>query len=244
MELPLGATAEQKREAVKEALLGLNVPRDAAEAIAALVTVDALGYVYLSPGSVETVEKLLDQFDIPEDAVRALLPLFSAPVGGSAASGSADGKTAVVFFSVPEGFFGKPAAALRAVKVLSAENARPYVPAFAPEELRPGRSAVVEVEAVPGGARIRRILAADDSVEDGHLVALFIEDGGPFDLDGAVNGRIVDPGFLVEAALTPPSPAPEPDGGGGGCAATPVSLWPAALLLPLILLSCRERKER
>ncbi len=244
VELPLGATIEQKRAAVKEALIGLNVPPALAESIAALVNVDMHGYIYLSPGSVEAVERLLQQFDIPEDAVRALLPLFSVAIDGSGGSALAARNIAVAFFPVPEVFFGKRAAAVRAVKLLSAEDARPYVPAFTPEELTDGRSAVVEVEAVSGGVRIKRFLDADDILADGHIVALAIEDGGLFDLDGAVNGRVVDPAFLVEVSLAAPSPTPEPDGGGGGCATSSVSLWPAVLLLPLLLLSGGRREQR
>lgn len=245
VEVPLGATIGQKRAAVKQALLELNVPSALAEEIAALVNVDMQGYVYLSPGSAGAAERLLRQFDIPENAARTLLPLFSAAVDGSGGLAPSVRNTAVAFFSIHEGFLGKRATKVRAVKVFSAENARPYVPAFALEDLTDGRSAVVDVEPVAGGVSIRRVLAANDIVADGHIVALAIEDGGPFDLDGAVNGRVVDPVFLVEASLSTPSPTPSPapETAGGGCSAGGLLIPSATLLLaPLVLLAVCQKK--
>ena len=56
-----------------------------------------------------------------------------------------------------------------------------------------------------------------------YVLTLFIEDGGEFDLDGRVNGRIVDPAVLLSVGRQDGAPTPEAlpnsegSGGGGGC---------------------------
>ena len=56
-----------------------------------------------------------------------------------------------------------------------------------------------------------------------YVLTVFIGDGGKYDLDGEVNGRVVDPLALlsVTGSSEPgPNPQPEPEGrdsGGGGC---------------------------
>ena len=53
-----------------------------------------------------------------------------------------------------------------------------------------------------------------------YVLTLFIEDGGEFDLDGRVNGRIVDPAVLLSVETQEDTPTPDiafdPNGGGGG----------------------------
>jgi hypothetical protein len=54
-----------------------------------------------------------------------------------------------------------------------------------------------------------------DKLRDGDLcVQLTIEDGGPDDADGAVNGSVSDPGGVAEL---PATALPDPQTSGGGC---------------------------
>lgn len=71
-----------------------------------------------------------------------------------------------------------------------------------------------------------------------YLLVLFIKDGSIFDLDGTVNGEVVDPAVIVKAEKkdppTPPvPPTPGPDDGGGGCSTT-LPLQMIFLAIPFI----------
>ena len=71
-----------------------------------------------------------------------------------------------------------------------------------------------------------------------YLLILFIKDGSIFDLDGTVNGEVVDPAVIVKAEKkdppTPPvPPTPGPDDGGGGCSTT-LPLQMIFLAIPFI----------
>ena len=104
----------------------------------------------------------------------------------------------------------------------------------------------------PNGGRLMKYAGRSAAFEDGcftvldasgafveqlkpyvsYVLVLFIEDGGEFDLDGELNGSVVDPAVLLSMG-TPDAPAPGPDsvpspgpetsrdasggGGGGGC---------------------------
>ena len=80
-----------------------------------------------------------------------------------------------------------------------------------------------------------------------YVLTLFIRDGGPLDLDGAADGKVVDPAAIltVEASGTP-APEPKPDtnpgqpdkgkGGGGGCDAGFLLGWLLlAAAIPVVL---------
>ena len=80
-----------------------------------------------------------------------------------------------------------------------------------------------------------------------YVLTLFIQDGGPLDLDGAADGKVVDPAAIltVEASGTPaPNPEPTPDqpdkgkGGGGGCDAGLLWGW---LLMTAVPVALRRR---
>ena len=83
-----------------------------------------------------------------------------------------------------------------------------------------------------------------------YVLTLFIRDGGPLDLDGAADGKVVDPAAIltVETSGTP-APEPKPDtnpdqpdkgkGGGGGCDAG--LLWGWLLLAAAIPVVLRRR---
>ena len=83
-----------------------------------------------------------------------------------------------------------------------------------------------------------------------YVLTLFIRDGGPLDLDGAADGKVVDPAAIltVEASGTPapnPGPAPNKPGqpdkgkGGGGCDAG--FLWSWLLLAAAVPAVLRRR---
>jgi hypothetical protein len=70
-------------------------------------------------------------------------------------------------------------------------------------------------------------------------VQLLIEDGGPNDLDGAADGRIVDPGSVGTvraAAVVSPPVASAGGGGGGGCSVGGTGTEPTLPIL--VLLAC------
>ena len=77
-----------------------------------------------------------------------------------------------------------------------------------------------------------------------YVLTLFIRDGGPLDLDGVADGKVVDPAAIltVEASGTPaPNPEPKPDqpdkgkGGGGGCDAGLLWGWLLVAAVPVAL---------
>ena len=96
------------------------------------------------------------------------------------------------------------------------------------------------------------IQTADDPLYTGaidanteYLLVLFIKDGSSFDLDGAVNGEVVDPAVIVKAEKkdppTPPvPPTPGPDDGGGGCN-TSLPMQTLLVLIPFVLAVKRKQ---
>ena len=70
-----------------------------------------------------------------------------------------------------------------------------------------------------------------------NCVQLLVQDGGPNDLDGAADGRVVDPGSVATSVPPPAQPpaqaAASSGGGGGGCA---VGEGPADPTLPWLLV--------
>ncbi len=113
--------------------------------------------------------------------------------------------------------------------------------------LRDPRNDVMSAPLVDGACPPPRSLRyATGLVAGSRCVQLLIEDGGPNDIDGAVDGRIVDPGtigFARATASPPPSPTPpSPFGGGGGCS---VGQGGSDPVLPLLLLlACMQLARR
>lgn len=237
--LPPDPTPEQKKDALREALREALVPGERIEEIVDLLAIDDTGQVYITDDGMDRLRKLLDSLEIPEGAGGSPLSVFRAVLDaeGSALTASESGTTAVVFFRIPEGFIGKRADRLQVVKMLSSEAAEAFVRVYTLEDLRDGCAAVVDVEAVPGGEKLKRVLNPDDLISAESRVALAIRDGGYFDLDGKRNGGVTDPAFIVEGE------AKASFGGGGGCTSVG-SFSPSqlALLTPLALLLFRRRR--
>ncbi|MGI6783239.1 MAG: right-handed parallel beta-helix repeat-containing protein [Aminivibrio sp.] len=221
---------EEKREAIEEALEAAGLTEALAESLAGLLDVDGAGQIYPSDEGMESLEGELGGLDIPEDAVRAPLPLFTVP-------NIPAGNTVIVYFQIPAGLIDKPSSRLQAVKILSPGRAELFKRVYSFEELADGCSAVVEVD----GQKIIGVLGSDDFIDGNSRLALAIQDGGSFDLDGQVNGAVTDPAFILEAVE---SLDPDVPGGGGGCSAGPSSPWTIALLAPLALLARRRRLTR
>ena len=239
VELPPNPTPEQKRDALREALLDALVPSDTVENLVELLGIDDTGQVYITPEGIERLRELLDDVDIPEGAESAPLAVFKAALGSDSSVLAVEGgTTAVVFFRMPESFIGKTAACLQVVKMFDSGKAETFARAFSLEELVDGSAAVVEVELTAGGEVLKRVLVMEDVVAADCRIALAIKDGGRFDLDGVVNGSVTDPAFVIEAEKKE-QPAGS-SGGGSGCAS--VSFAPAALALlaPLLLLMTRR----
>jgi len=84
---------------------------------------------------------------------------------------------------------------------------------------------------------------------DAMTIALMLSDGGQFDLDGMINGVIIDPVAVgVPPAAPPAVPAAAPTaagGGGGGCSINADALFdPAMLALLLFSMLSLTRKRR
>ena len=132
----------------------------------------------------------------------------------------------------------------RVVKVFSSQSAEAFKRVYSFEELLDGCAAVVQVKSVPGGEELTGILAPHEVIDANSRLAVAISDGGRFDLDGAVNGAVSDPAFLVEGEPKSPPDPDDPQGphGGSGCTAGG-SFSPSLLLLlaPLTLLIIGRR---
>jgi len=241
--LPPNATPDQKREALRDVLLDGGIPQERVESLLDILEVGDDGRVYITLEGIERLQGLLEGLDIPEGAEGTPLAAFMAMLGQGGNSLSADEATAVVFFEIPESFRGKTAGNLHAIKALTSESAEAFVQVFSLEELFDRCSAVVEVERLPGGNTLKRVLGSGDLITADCLLALAIKDGGSFDLDGAVNGVVVDPVFLVEGGRRSDPDDPHGPHGGSGCAAggsfSPLLL---VLLAPLALLAYRRRR--
>jgi len=243
--LPPNATPEQKREAVHNLLIEAGVPADRIEGILELLDVDDTGRVYITDEGMERLRELLDDLDIPDGAEGTPMAVFRAVLDaqGTALTASAP-RTAIVFFRIPERFIGKSSDRLQVVKVFSSQSAETFKRVYSFEELLDGCAAVVRVKSVPGGEELTGVLAPHEDIDANSRLAVAIADGGRFDLDGAVNGAVVDPAFLVEGEpKSPPDPDdPQDPHGGSGCTAGG-SVSPSLLLLlsPLVLLIIGRR---
>jgi len=240
--LPPNATPEQIREMTRNVLLSSGMPEDRVESFLDMLEVRGTNFssLVLTESAMENVRIRLHGLDIPVRAEKRAVFVFMAVLGQEGNSLSVDATTAVVFFEIPESFRGKTAGELHAIKVLSSESAEAFVIVFSLEELFDRCSAVVEVERLPEGNTLKRVLGPDDLITSDCLLALAIKDGGGFDLDESVNGVVVDPVFLVEGQARS---APDNPHGGSGCAAGG-SFSPLLLLLlaPLSLLAARRKK--
>ncbi len=235
-EPPLRATPEQKKEAIRAALRKALVPEDRIEAIIELLDIDESGRIFIAPEGIEHLKTLLEGLNIPEGAAEAPIALFIALLGGDTGKTAAeDAATAILFFTIPESFRGESAENLYVIKVFSAEAAEPFVQAFSFEELIDGHSAVVEFANIEDRHELERVLGRGDAISSDCRIALALKDGGRFDLDGAANGRVVDPAFVTEAdTKSAPITPPLPEEGGGCSIGGPSAL--GASLLPLLLL--------
>lgn len=238
VELPPNPPPEQKRDALREALLDALVPSDIVENILGFLDVDDTGQVYITPEGIDRLRELLDDLDIPEGAESAPLALFRAALGSNSSVLAVEGgTTAEVFFRMPESFIGKTAACLQVVKMFDSGKAETFARAFSLEELVDGSAAVVEVELTAGGEVLKRVLGMEDVVADCRI-ALAIKDGGRFDLDGVVNDSVTDPALVIEAEKKE-QPAGS-SSGGSGCASGSFAPAALALIAPLLLLMARR----
>lgn len=222
-----GATAEQKREALRAALREALLPEELVDDLADLLTLDDAGQLSVTAGEMARLLELLDGLDIAEGAETFPLALFQAQPEEA-------GATAVVFFAIPASFIGKASGCLQVVKVFDSQRVEPFDRICGLDELRDGCAAVVEIEETSGVATLGRVLSGGEAITANCRLALAIRDGGAFDLDGAENGGVVDPAFVVEG-LREAEPD-GPSGGGGGCAVRSFSPALLTLLLPLALL--------
>ncbi len=233
-------TDEQKYLAVRQLLLDRHVADELVGPLAEMLEVLDSGVLYVSGESIDRLKTLLEDLDIPEGATDSPLAVFEAVLTDrSSVANTAETTSAVVFFPVPEAFFGKEAGSLCVVKVFSQDRAEALVQVHSLEDLLDGCSAIVEVEPKEDGEEVKRVLQSTDSITSNCRVALAITDGGTFDLDGIEDGHVIDPAFLLEATRKTPSPSE----GKGGCM-TGTSISPSLLLLltPLLLL-LNQRKR-
>ncbi len=209
-----------------------------------MLEVDTMGYVRLTQEGMDQLVKLLKNLETPQEAKKNPFAIFNASFSEEEDSSSmkfeGNEKTVLLFFTIPRSFLGKTADRLHVVKVLASEEVLLFTQAFSMEEMRDGCSMVAEVEYLPGGEVLKKILASKDLVTTDCRVALAIMDGGSFDLDGMVNDSVTDPAFVIEAEEKE-SPSPEPSGGAsgggnGGCSVGFVPLATLLLALPLVLL--------
>ncbi len=220
-----GATAEQKREALRAALREALLPEELVDDLADLLTLDDAGQLSVTAGEMARLLELLDGLDIAEGAETFPLALFQAQPEEA-------GATAVVFFAIPASFIGKASGCLQVVKVFDSQRVEPFDRICGLDELRDGCAAVVEIEETSGVATLGRVLSGGEAITANCRLALAIRDGGAFDLDGAENGGVVDPAFVVEGLREA-----EPDGsqGGGGCSVGPFSGLALFMMLPLLM---------
>lgn len=231
VDVPLSATPERERGLLHAALKkDLALPEAISGELAALLDADDSGHVYLSAEAVARAKRLLSGPSIAENAPTAVLAVFSGAVGKDAATSSAaDVKTtAIAFFPIPDAFFGKSASSLRVVKVRRADSVEEFTQVFEFEHLTDARFAVVEVEFLPDGKRLRRVLGSEETIGANCRIAVAIKDGGVGDVDGAIDGDVV-------AALFAAGETPERKSSGcaAGGAFHPAAL---ALLAPLAML--------
>ena len=231
VDVPLSATPERERGLLHAALKkDLALPEAISGELAALLDADDSGHVYLSAEAVARAKRLLSGPSIAENAPTAVLAVFSGAVGKDAAASSAADvqTTAIAFFPIPDAFFAKSASSLRVVKVRRAESVEEFTQVFEFEHLTDARFAVVEVEFLPDGKRLRRVLGSEETIEANCRIAVAIKDGGVGDVDGAIDGDVV-------AALFAAGETPERKSSGcaSGGAFHPAAL---ALLAPLAML--------
>ncbi len=248
-------TALQK--ALEEGLRKILVPEESIQAMVELLhkgmlDIDSNGYAYLPPQGMDQLAKLLKDLEIPPGAEKYSFLIFRAVLSEkkyfSGRKLEEDEKIVFFFFKVPKGFIGKTAEELHIAKVLSASEVLLFTQIFSQEEIereiegkRKGNySMVTATEQISGDTVATGILASKDVITSDCLMALSIADGGSFDLDGTVNGSVVDPAFVIEAKRKEnPEPDPEPSagtGGGGGCSLGIIPLGLLLLALPLGLL--------
>ncbi len=232
-------TEQQKKDALRNVFRQAFVPDELIEDLLELLSVDDTGQVFINDDAIERLLKLLDDLEIPEGAEGSPLAVFRASLDGQGASALAeDAGTMIVFFELPSRFNGVRSDRLQVVKVFSPERVVLFERVYSLEDLRDRCAAVVELE----GSTLKRVLNPDDLIASGCMVALAIEDGGRFDLDGKCDGGATDPAFLVEGAK---KNAPDGPGGGsgGGCTAGSISPALIALFAPLVLLAGGGRRE-
>jgi len=240
VELPPAPPADQKREALRNALRRLLIPEERIDVIIEFLDVDGAGQVYITAEGIRRLQALLTTVEIPEHGATLSLPVFRALLLGGASStgsGSGLGESALVFFGVPEAFIGKNVENLHVVKMLSTESAEVLTHVFDLDDLRDGTCAVVEIEQTAEGEKLKRVLEAKDSVTPMSRIAMALQDGGEYDLDAAENGGVTDPAFILEATLKE-----QVSSGGSGCSlgGEYAHLSAIALLLPALLLFLRK----
>lgn len=233
--LPEGADGETRLSALREAMLDAFVPDDRVDGIVELMEVDSSGIAHLAKDGLELIRRLLPQVEIPSDSVGVPLAAFRAlPLGRPSSNGVS---TAVIFFRVPAPFVGKEAGRVHVVKVFSSSMAMIFRQVFSIEGLQDGCFSLLDVESTSHGGTLRRVLKSGDVVNPDCFIAIALEDGGPFDLDGVVDGGVTDPGYVIEGKLREMQGEA---GGSGGCNVVrlPFSLF--FFILPLIAMDLRR----
>jgi hypothetical protein len=166
----------------------------------------------------------------PEQSIEEVAPLPLARAGVSAA-----GATVELRFNVKGSkLFADRAADVKVMKVKRGGRGDAFVYAGSRPEFTDGRFTILKGGLVYGGVIER---------EEEYTLALFVKDGGEFDLDPAP-ARVLDPAVLVRdmargASGEAESNKGENSGGTGGC-----GMFPAAVVMAIIAVSSIAKRRR
>ena len=238
--IPNGSTPEQRLGLIAGALVArLGMPSGLAREIAPLLGLDENGRLYVSAEAAEDIIKLLD-LETPDGGGLYAFALFSALLPKEAdpsACSNAGADTALLFYEMPDELTGKRVDSLRVIKLLGDGRAELFRVVCTLKEIADMSCAFVQVDVLPGGKAIKRVLREGEMIGENCLIALAIRDGGEFDMDGKRNGLVADPALLVEVKQSNRS------SGSGGCTAAGAALHPSILLLliPVCILLIRQK---
>ncbi|MCC8057991.1 Synerg-CTERM sorting domain-containing protein, partial [Cloacibacillus sp.] len=143
------------------------------------------------------------------------------------------GKTQALGFTVSGDIFGEidDVSQIRVIKIFPDGTGRPFRVVTKAEDTEDKTVALYDAD--------DNIVTGAIEPETMYTLAVFIKDGGEYDLDGEEDGTVIDPIAIIRQAK-PPVPKPAPHGGGsGGCTAGAGTL----ALLTLIPLWMRRGKR-